>query len=98
MRLMPSAKRRLWLWVPAQGRDDRDSSIAATFAEQIELLLHGSVRETEQHRIFVSLVGDPLPARHHEQVARTPFEGLIADPRTSLALDRREHGRIGCAI
>ena len=43
-------------------------------------------------------MGDPVPARHHEQVARAPLESLLADPRTPLAFDRREHRGIGRAI
>src|ERR1700716_508633 len=88
-----------WLWVPAFAGTTRKlgfvpSRIAAIFAEQIQLLLHRAIGKTEQHRIRVGLVGDPLPARHHEQVARAPFEGLLADPRAALAFDRREHGGV----
>src|ERR1700744_4277855 len=70
----------------------RSLRVAAVFAEQIELLLYRTVGEAEQHRILVGFVGHPLPARHHEQVARAPFEGLLADPGAPLAFDRREHG------
>src|SRR5258705_10161576 len=76
----------------------RTSRVAAVFAEQVELLLHRAVGEAEQNRIIVGLVGDPVPARHHEQVARTPLKGLLADPRAALALDRREYGGVGRAI
>src|SRR6267142_2651391 len=98
MWLTPSANRDLWSWVPAQGRDDGISRIPAIFAEQIELLLHRAVGEAEQHGVRLGLVGDPLPARHHEQVARAPFERLLADPRAPLAFDRGEYGGVGCAI
>src|SRR5713101_5236165 len=74
------------------------SRVAAVFAEQIELLLHRAVGETEQNRILLGLVGDPLPARHHEQVARAPLESLLADPRTTLALNCREYRGVGGAI
>src|SRR5713226_5708603 len=78
--------------------DSAPLSIAAVFAEQIELLLHRAIGETEQHRVLVGLVGDPLPARHHEQVARTPLESLFADPRPPLAFDRGEYRGVGRAI
>src|SRR6266849_5528522 len=74
------------------------SRVAAVFAKQVQLLLHRTIRETEHHRIFVGLVGDPLPARHHEQVARTPLESLLADPRTTLAFDRGEYRGVGRTI
>src|SRR6204780_5818548 len=80
------------------GRDDDKSRIPAIFPEQIELLLHRAIGETEQHGILVRLVGDPLPARHHEQVARAPFKTLLADPRAALALDRGEHRGVRGAI
>src|SRR6266849_9210575 len=83
-----SAKTRFAL---LPGHDAVKSRVAAVFAKQVQLLLHRTIRETEHHRILVGLVGDPLPARHHEQVARTPFESLLADPRAPLAFDRREH-------
>src|SRR6185295_20169790 len=54
-------------------------SVAAIFPEQIQLLLHRAVRETEQHRILIRLVRDPAPARHHEQIAGTPLKRLVAD-------------------
>src|ERR1700722_11940361 len=79
-------------------REAIPSGVAAILAEQVELLLHRTIREREQHGIRVGLVRDPLPARHHEQVAWSPFEGLIADPRATLAFDRREHGGIGRTI
>src|SRR5271163_4847427 len=72
--------------------------IPSVLPEQIELLLHRTIRETEQHRVGVGLVGDPLPARHHEQVARAPLEGLLADPRASLAFDRTKYRGVGGAI
>src|SRR5947207_13237029 len=37
------------------------SSIAAIFTEQVQLLLHRTVGETEQHGILVGLVGEPVP-------------------------------------
>src|SRR5665213_2081683 len=74
------------------------SRVAAIFAEQIELLLHRTIREAEQHRILAGLVGDPAPARHDEQIARAPFESLVADPASAMALDRGEHGGVGRTI
>src|SRR5260370_13748117 len=74
------------------------SRISAVFAEQIELLLHRAIGKTEQHGILIRLVGDPLPAWHHEQIARTPLEGLLADPRTSTAFDRRDYRGVGRAV
>src|ERR1700749_1572480 len=51
--------------------------VTAVLAEQVELLLHRAVGEGEQHGVLVRLVGDPVPAWHHEQIARAPFEGLV---------------------
>src|SRR3979490_117715 len=87
----------------ASGRDEprRErgaSRVAAVLAEQVQLLLHRAIRETEQHRILLGLVGDPLPARHHEQVPRAPLESLFADPRPAAAFDRREYRGVGGAI
>src|ERR1700722_4300394 len=95
VQLRPSAKRRPVVMGPGVRRDDERlksaySRIAAVFAKQIQLLLHRAIRKAEQHRILLGLVGDPLPAWHHEQVARTPLEVLLADPRTALAFDGGE--------
>src|SRR3569833_848522 len=70
------------------------SGVAAILAKQIELQLHRAIREAEQHRILIGFVGHPLPTRHHEQVARAPVKRLFADPRPTLAFDRREYGGI----
>src|SRR5262249_20422760 len=74
------------------------SRVTAILAEQVELLLHRAVGETEQNRIGVGFVGHPVPARHHEEVARAPFEGLLADPRATPAFDGGEHGGIRRAV
>src|SRR5450631_3608254 len=86
---------------PSPGRQQTlapTSRVAAILAEQVELLLHRTIGEREQHRVRVGLMRDPLPARHHEQVARAPVEGLLADPRASAPFDRREHRRVGGTI
>src|SRR6266581_2491223 len=70
------------------GREPNGSGVAAVFAKQVELLLHRAIRETEQHRILVGLVGNPLPARHHEQVARPHSKvcsPILEWPRPSIA-------------
>src|SRR5665213_177774 len=74
------------------------SRVAAVLAEQVELLLHRTIREAEQHRILAGFVGDPAPARHDEQIARAPLKGLVADPAAAMALDRGEHGGVGRAV
>src|SRR5947209_16533442 len=74
------------------------SGVAAVFPKEIEFLLHMAIREAEQNRILVGFVRDPLPARHHEQIARTPLKGLFANPRASLAFDRREYRGVGGTI
>src|SRR5262245_61098756 len=79
-------------------RERQRSSVAAVLAEQVELLLHRTVRKTEQHRIRVRLMRDPAPARHHEQIARAPLKGLVADAGAALAFDRSEYGGVGGAI
>ena len=43
-------------------------------------------------------MGDPLPARHHEQIARTPLEGSAAQPGAAMAFDHRKRGGVGGAI
>src|SRR5882672_9435853 len=103
MWLMPSAKRRPVVMGPGVRWDDErlwsvTSRVAAVLAEQIQLLLHRTVGETEQHGILIRLVGDPLPARHHEQVARAPLKSLVADPCAALALDRGKYRGVGRTI
>src|ERR1700693_68066 len=70
------------------------SSVAAIFAEQVKLLLNRTIREAEQHSFVITLVADPLPAWHYEDIARAPLKGLLTDTRTAVPLDRREHGRV----
>src|SRR6185312_10023425 len=74
------------------------SRVTAIFPEQIQFLLYRTVGEREQHRVGVGLVRDPAPARHHEQVARAPFEHFVANACAALAFDRGEHGGVGRAI
>src|SRR3974390_1463665 len=96
-RMRREAALRAFAWT-RRSRKSCASRVAAILAEQVELLLYRAVGETEQNRIGVGLVGHPVPARHHEEVARAPFEGLLADPRASPAFDGGEHGGIRRAV
>src|SRR4051812_44675707 len=74
------------------------SVISTVFAPQAELLLGDAVGVAEDHGIGFGVVGDPLPARRHEDVLRAPGESLAVDDGSAAALDDGEHGGVRAAI
>src|SRR5690606_31949059 len=75
-----------------------DGSSLARFAPQTELFLNDPVREAEQHRLFLSLMTTSGPARHNEDIARTPLERTVSDDRTTIAFETDEHRRVGASV
>src|SRR5713101_4856484 len=65
------------------------------FSEESYFFLHRTVGKTEQHRLVPGLMVIPFPAWNYENVARTPFEALIADDRAAASFNHREHRTVG---
>src|SRR5689334_5214480 len=69
------------LGAPVGRRWTVGSGVAAILAPHADFLLHRTVGEAEQHALAVGLVHDGLPARHDEDVLRTPLQHGLADTR-----------------
>src|SRR5262245_23025554 len=74
------------------------SGVAAIFAPDPDLLLHGAIGEAEEHAFAVRLVHDGAPARQHENVLRPPFQRHVVDARAPSSLHGDKHRSIGGAI
>src|SRR6185312_5406767 len=67
-------------------------------APEAELLVDDAVGEAEQYRLLLRLVDVFRPTRHDEDVARAPFQHLVADDRFAAAFGAHEDGAVGRAV
>src|ERR1017187_5491554 len=73
-------------------------SRSVPFAPEAERFLRRPVGYREQHGLLIGAVRIRLPSRHHEHVARSPFDGLPIHLGRALAFQAREDGAVGRAV
>src|ERR1700676_1200201 len=69
----------------SQSKEWSSRGAAALFSPEPKQILHRAVRRTEQHPFGCGLVGEPRPARRHENIARLPADDGIAHKRLPFA-------------